>query len=187
MELDEEEDNAVFDWFYDHMPLQYTKMVNGPSYRFWKLPLAVMANLHRLGNQLLSDQTDPNCSYLFDKKSFYSAKALNLAIPGGPKFEPLYRDAYDEDEDWNEFNDINKIIVRHPVRTEYRIAFPQLYNSRPRRVEQGAYHSPAVAFVANDDPDMPTFNYDPAINPISAYKKDQLVDEEETFLTDEDF
>ena len=32
MDLDEDEDNAVFDWFYDHMPLQYTKMVNGPSY-----------------------------------------------------------------------------------------------------------------------------------------------------------
>ena len=50
MELDEEEDNSVFDWFYDHMPLQYTKMVNGPSYRFWKLPLNVLANLHRLAN-----------------------------------------------------------------------------------------------------------------------------------------
>lgn len=24
MELDEEEDNSIFDWFYDHMPLQYT-------------------------------------------------------------------------------------------------------------------------------------------------------------------
>jgi pre-mRNA-processing factor 8 len=50
MELDEEEDNAVFDWFYDHMPLQHTPMVNGPSYRFWRLPLKVMANLHRLSN-----------------------------------------------------------------------------------------------------------------------------------------
>jgi pre-mRNA-processing factor 8 len=99
-------------------------MVNGPSYRFWKLPLGVMANLHRLAGQLISDQTDPNSKYLFDKKSFYTAKALNMAIPGGPKFEPLYRDVFDEDDDWNEFNDINKIIVRHPVRTEYRIAFP---------------------------------------------------------------
>lgn len=49
---------------------------------------------------------------MFDLKSFYTAKALNMAIPGGPKFEPLYRDLYDEDEDWNEFNDINKIIIR---------------------------------------------------------------------------
>lgn len=113
MELDEEEDNPVFDWFYDHMPLQYTKLVNGPSYRFWRLTLPIMANLHRLSNQLLSDLIDKNYFYLFDKRSFYTAKALNMAIPGGPKFEPLYRDLYDEDEDWNEFNDINKIIVRH--------------------------------------------------------------------------
>ena len=35
------------------------------------------------------------------------------------------------DEDWNEFNDINKIIIRQPVRTEYRIAFPFLYNNLP--------------------------------------------------------
>lgn len=38
------------------------------------------------------------------------------------------------DEDWNEFNDINKIIIRQPIRTEYRIAFPYLYNSLPYKV-----------------------------------------------------
>jgi pre-mRNA-processing factor 8 len=106
-----------------------------------------MANLHRLGNQLLTDLNDPNFKYLFDKQSFYTAKALNMAIPGGPKFEPLYRDAQEDEEDWNEFNDINKIIVRHPIRTEYKIAFPHLYNSRPRKVEIGVYHEPAVAFI----------------------------------------
>jgi len=36
-----------------------------------------------------------------------------MAIPGGPKFEPLYRDMFAEDEDWNEFNDINKVNVDH--------------------------------------------------------------------------
>jgi hypothetical protein len=35
---------------------------------------------------------DKNYFYLFELKSFYTAKALNMAIPGGPKFEPLYRD-----------------------------------------------------------------------------------------------
>jgi pre-mRNA-processing factor 8 len=70
-----------------------------------------MSNLQRLANQLLSDIVDKNYFYLFDMKSFYAAKALNLAIPGGPKFEPLYR-VHDEDDDWNEFNDINKIIIR---------------------------------------------------------------------------
>jgi pre-mRNA-processing factor 8 len=74
-----------------------------------------------------------------------------MAIPGGPKFEPLYRD-FDEDEDWNEFNDINKVVLRHPIRTEYKIAFPHLYNSRPRKVALGPYHEPAIAFIKNDDP-----------------------------------
>jgi len=31
----------------------------------------------------------------------------------------------------------------------------------------------------NDDPEIPTFNFDDTINPISAYRKDKLIDEEE--------
>lgn len=98
-----------------------------------------------------------------------------MAIPGGPKFEPLYRDVYEEDEDWNEFNDINKIIVRHQIRTEYKIAFPHLYNSRPRGVHLGPYHTPAVCFIKNEDPDVPVFNYDSVINPMPAYKNEQIL------------
>ena len=51
-----------------------------------------MAVLYCLGNQLLTDVEDDNYFYLFDMKSFFTAKALNLAILGGPKFEPLVRD-----------------------------------------------------------------------------------------------
>jgi len=84
-----------------------------------KLTLPIMANLHRLGTQLLSDLTDRNYFYLFDKKSFFTAKALNMAIPSGPKFEPMFRDI-EEDDDWNSFNDINKLIIRQQIRTEYK-------------------------------------------------------------------
>ncbi len=35
---------------------------------------------------------DRNYFYLFDVSSFVTAKSLNMAIPGGPKFEPLHRD-----------------------------------------------------------------------------------------------
>jgi pre-mRNA-processing factor 8 len=42
--------------------------------------------------------------------------------------------SFPRDEDWNEFNDINKIIIRQPIRTEYRIAFPYLYNNMPKFV-----------------------------------------------------
>ena len=78
--------------FYDHYPLRWTNFVNGTSYRKWQLPLPIMATLYRLAGQLLSDLTDKNYFYLFEQKSFFTAKALNMCIPGGPKFEPLYRD-----------------------------------------------------------------------------------------------
>lgn len=171
MELDPQDDAAVADWFYDSKPLADSKHVNGPSYKMWRLPVSVMANLHRLGHQLLSDITDRNYYYLFDLRSFYTAKALNVAIPGGPRFEPLFRDVHDvEDEDWNEFNNISKVIIRAPIRTEYRIAFPHVYNSRPRAVRLAPYHHVASAYVRPDDPELPAFYFDPVVNPIPAYR-----------------
>jgi pre-mRNA-processing factor 8 len=170
MQFSDEEDQAVAEWFYDHRPLLYTKWIAGERYRKWRLPVSIMGNLFRLANQLLSDLTDDNFFYLFDLKSFMTAKALNVAIPGGPKFEPLYRDNDRADEDWNEFNDINKIIIRHPIRTEYKIAFPFLYNSRPRKVMVPHYHTVPSAYIKVEDPDVPSFYFDPVINPISAFR-----------------
>ena len=100
LELDEEEDAAIIDWLYDHKPLiDDPEHVNGSSYKTWSLDLPKMAALHRLGKTLLSDFDggDRNYFYLFDRKSFFTAKALNVAIPGGPKFEPLFKDADDYD------------------------------------------------------------------------------------------
>lgn len=37
MELDETEDSAVFDFFYDFKPLEKSNYVNGPSYKNWHL------------------------------------------------------------------------------------------------------------------------------------------------------
>jgi hypothetical protein len=111
-----------------------------------------MSNLYRLAMPIVGNLTsrDANYWHLFNLDHFLTSKALNIAIPGGPKFEPLYRDVLDkEDEDWNEFNDVNKIIVRFPIRTEYRIAFPHVYNSRPRKVRLGGggYHHPQLCYV----------------------------------------
>ncbi|KAG9321789.1 hypothetical protein KVV02_004818 [Mortierella alpina] len=167
MELDMDEDKAIYDWFYDHKPLIDSKHVSGPSYRAWHLDLDQMSNLYRIAKQLMSDLTDKNYFYLFDKPSFFTAKALNVAIPGGPKFEPLYRDVDPADEDWNEFNDINKIIIRQPIRTEYKVAFPYVYNSLPRSVHVGWYHHPTVVHIPAEDPDLPAFYFDPIINPIT--------------------
>jgi len=172
MELDEDEDDAIFDFFYDHQPLKYVKQyVKGPSYRQWQLPIPILANLHRIANQLLSDLVnDKNYFYLFDKKAFFTAKALNMAIPGGPKFEPLFKDLENENEDWNEFNDIHKIIIRNHIRTEYKIAFPYLYNSRPRRVYLETYHYPTNCYIKAEDPDLPAYYFDPILSPLTHYK-----------------
>ena len=168
MELDEIEDGPVFEWFYEHRPLLDTSHVNGPSYKDWNLTLPQMATLYRLSHQLLSDLVDKNYFHMFDLNSFLTAKALNVAIPGGPRFEPLYKDVDPNDEDFGEFNAIDRIIFRAPIRTEYRVAFPFLYNSLPRSVKLSWYSHPQVVYVRAEDPSLPAFYFDPVINPISS-------------------
>ncbi|CAG8337575.1 unnamed protein product [Penicillium salamii] len=168
MELDEEEDAAVYEWLYDHRPLLDTPHVNGPSYKSWNLSLPQMATLHRLSHQILSDVVDQNYYHMFDLNSFFTAKALNVAIPGGPRFEPLYKDIDPNDEDFSEFNAIDRIIFRAPIRTEYRVTFPFLYNTLPRSVKVAWYSHPQVVYVRTEDPNLPAFYFDPVINPISS-------------------
>ena len=168
MELDESEDGPVSEWLYEHRPLFDTPHVNGPSYKEWNLTLPQMATLYRLSHQLLSDLVDKNYFHMFDLKSFLTAKALNVAIPGGPRFEPLYKDVDPNDEDFGEFNAIDRIIFRAPVRTEYRVAFPYLYNSLPRSVQLSWHSYPQVVYVRAEDPSLPAFYFDPIINPISS-------------------
>jgi pre-mRNA-processing factor 8 len=168
MELDENEDGAVIEWFYENRPLLDTPHVNGPSYKEWNLTLPQMATLYRLSHQLLSDIVDKNYFHMFDLNSFLTAKALNVAIPGGPRFEPLYKDVDPNDEDFGEFNAIDRIIFRAPIRTEYRVAFPFLYNSLPRSVKLSWYSYPQVVYVRAEDPSLPAFYFDPVINPISS-------------------
>ncbi|KAF2716463.1 putative pre-mRNA splicing factor [Polychaeton citri CBS 116435] len=173
MELDEEEDAPVYEWLYDHRPLSDAGpgnggQVNGESYKEWHLTLPQMATLHRLSDPLLSDISDQNYFHLFDLPGFATAKALNVAIPGGPRFEPLYKDIDPNDEDFGEFNAIDRIIFRAPIRTEYRVAFPYLYNSLPRSVRIGVYSYPQTVYVKTEDPSLPAFYFDPVINPISS-------------------
>jgi len=168
MELDEVEDSSIYEWFYEHRPLLDTPHVNGPSYKEWNLTLPQMATLYRLSRPLLSDLVDKNYFHMFDLNSFLTAKALNVAMPGGPRFEPLYKDVDPNDEDFGEFNAIDRIIFRAPIRTEYRVSFPFLYNSLPRSVQLSWYSYPQVVYVRAEDPSLPAFYFDPVINPISS-------------------
>ncbi|KAF7795524.1 hypothetical protein EIP86_006686 [Pleurotus ostreatoroseus] len=59
-------------------------------------------------------------------KKFFAAEASDIAIPEGPRFEPIHRDMDSFDKDRNEFNDMNKAIICQQVHTEYEAAFPHL-------------------------------------------------------------
>ena len=104
-----------------------------------------MVNLNKLAGSLCpnADIRDTNYWYwyLSVESNFRTSEALNVAIAGGPKFEP-FSPANDGDAnngDWNEFDDVH--IIRQLIGTEYRIVFPHLYNSRPRKVVIVAYIS----------------------------------------------
>lgn len=167
LELDPAEDEAVIDWLYDDKPLiDDPEFVNGESYRKWSLKVDMLSNLQRLSIPLINDeQIDSNYYYLFDKESLFTAKALNIALPGGPKFEPLYRDT-ELDDDFNEFNALDRIIFRNPIRSEYKVAFPYLYNSLTRSIALPNYHSPPILFTRSTDPELPLFYFNPDYNQI---------------------
>jgi pre-mRNA-processing factor 8 len=46
---------------------------------------------------------------MFNTDNFQTAMALNVAIPRGPRFEPLYKDINPNGEEFSEFNAIERI------------------------------------------------------------------------------
>ena len=60
-----------------------------------------------------------------------------------------------------------------PVRLLLQVAFPYLYNNRPRKVRLSVYHHPMVMYIKTEDPDLPAFYYDPLIHPIAFYKSER--------------
>lgn len=64
LELDEEEDSAVYNWFYDdYNQLRTKRLVNGKK---WQFSYPTRVTLHRLAGQQLSDLVDRNYFYLFN-------------------------------------------------------------------------------------------------------------------------
>jgi pre-mRNA-processing factor 8 len=47
IELDEEEDSVITEWFYEHKGLIETDFINGTTMKKYKFPLPVMATLYR--------------------------------------------------------------------------------------------------------------------------------------------
>lgn len=188
LDRDEHAHLSILDWLYDAKPGS-DLFANGDSYRSWNLSVPVMANLYHLSQPLLPHVTDANYYFLFDKNTFFTAKSLNVVVPGGPRFEPMYKDKINnkELEDFTEFNSIDRIIFRTPQKTEYKVAYPYLFCSYVKNVSVCWYHEALNNFVA--DPDSLTteeprsaFSFSPEYNPITPHRfstekaEDALVD-----------
>ncbi|EPY39064.1 pre-mRNA-processing factor 8 [Angomonas deanei] len=180
-DLDMEENAAIADWFYDPFPrlvapnqIQGNRRPNG-----YYFSLEVLEALFRQAAPILPALDDKNYFYLWDLQSFYAAKAMHLAIPRAPRFEPPpSMERHDDDEDWTEFNDLRRIIhrddpckPRFTMPTERQIAFPFLYSNTVESVPLAPYHYPLSSRVENDDPELPCFHFHPTFNHFKRVKK----------------
>lgn len=194
IQLDPEEnpDLSVLEWLYDEKPgVSVSDSINGESYKAWSFSLPVMANLYKLAQPLLPHVTDPNYFFLFDKNTFFTAKSLNVVVPGGPRFEPLHKDKINnkELEDFTEFNAIDRIIFRVPMKTEYKVAYPHLFSSFIKDVSVPWFHEPLNNFVPDREAldtktHKPAFAFSPEYNPIVPHRSS--VQKEEEALLDFD-
>lgn len=183
LDPDEHPELSILEWLYDEkigirgVSDEPGASVNGESYRSWNFNLPTMANLYQISQPLLPHVSDSNYYFLYDKNTFFTAKSLNVVVPGGPKFEPLYKDKINnkELEDFTEFNSIDRIIFRNPVKTEYKVAYPYLFCSFVKNVNVPWFHEPINNFVSdpealNTTEQKSAFVFDPEYNPILPHK-----------------
>lgn len=171
MKIDLGKFKTIEDWFYDDKPfIDDLNVVNGESYKTWSLDLHKRTELYKLAQPLLTGLNDSNYFYLFNREDFFTSKALNVALPGGPRFEPLFKDRINnpELEDFTEFNSIDRIIFRCPIKAEYKIAFPFLYNSFVKKVVASKYHEPINCYTKTNN--LECFSFDSSFHPIVPHK-----------------
>lgn len=173
-----ENDEELQDWFYDQKPLvEDSDIVNGESYKCWNLDLPTMDKLYQISKPILSQQEGSK----FDKRALFTAKSLNVALPGGPKFEPLFKDKINnpEFEDFTEFNSIDRIIFRTPVRTEYKVDYPYLYNSFVKNVSLVPLNKTLSTTTHQSEKGLSSFTFNTKFNPIVPKKKRKSTRSEE--------
>ncbi|KAI5962637.1 PRP8 [Candida pseudojiufengensis] len=171
-EIDEMGD--LKEWIYDDKPLvDDNDVVNGESYRTWNLDADTMHKLYEISQPLLTNTDHP-----YKSEELFTAKSLNVALPGGPKFEPLHQEGVinSEAEDLTEFNSYDRIIIRSAIKTEYKVDYPYLYNSFVKGV--------SLAPITNDllcdeklDSSLPTFTFNSKFNSITSRKQNKQPEE----------
>ncbi|CAI5756086.1 unnamed protein product [Candida verbasci] len=160
-------DSILNDWFYEQKPLvDDEEVINGSSYRSWSLNLQTMNQLYTISRPLMEGTNEK-----FEEKALFTAKSLNLALPGGPKFEVLHKESIynPELDDFTEFNAIDRIIFRNPIQTIQKVELPYLYNSFVKQIYLVPYfneiNNSKCSLISNDS-SLPLFTFNTKFNPI---------------------
>lgn len=136
------------------------------SYRRWKLPPPVMANLHtaRRGSCCPTWWTP---LLLPLRPQLLHHRRVNMAIPGGQSSSHCTATPT-RDEDWNGAQRHQQ--AHHPHAHPHRVqgGFPYLYNKSAARGTTQRLPPPHGHVHQGEDPDLPAFYYDPSSTPSPA-------------------
>lgn len=81
-----------------------------------------------------------------------------------------------------ECNDIDKVIIRQQIRTEYKVAVPHLYMSVPCSDHISTYHEPKNVYIRTEYPELPAFYFDPLVTRLYVPKIAPLVTHDDIFF-----
>ena len=121
--------------------------------------------LKHFSSVLLSSIINKNYYYLFDFESFFLSKSLNLTITGGPKFDINKKNIFKNFENNNGkvLNMFDFPLFDYPIRTEYKIAYPYLYNSDIKNLNDCPYMYDNCVYIKTIDKNIQGFFKDPCL------------------------
>jgi len=136
--------------------------------------------LKHFASILLSNVINKNYYYLFDFESFFLSKSLNLTITGGPKFDINKKNIFKNFENISEkiLSVFDFPLFDYPIRTEYKIAYPYLYNSDVKKLNDYPYMYDNCVYTRSIDNDIQGFFKDPCLFKIKMLSKKYLNNED---------
>mmetsp|Transcript_19339 Transcript_19339/g.27230 ORF Transcript_19339/g.27230 Transcript_19339/m.27230 type:complete len:2264 (-) Transcript_19339:163-6954(-) len=128
--------------------------------------LSTLSILRELSQEIITEIVDINYYFLFNLESFLIAKSLNLIVPGGPSFEPSNLEFYDSGSQERKLDSINNSMLSYPIRVEYKLDYPYLYNSNVNMVEDKIYLEQLSHIVKIEDTQLPIFLEESILFPV---------------------
>mmetsp|Transcript_44709 Transcript_44709/g.74621 ORF Transcript_44709/g.74621 Transcript_44709/m.74621 type:complete len:2266 (+) Transcript_44709:990-7787(+) len=142
-------------WLYSPLDKLLNKIkTKDKSYYF---NLSTLSILRELSQEIITEIVDINYYFLFNLESFLIAKSLNLIVPGGPSFEPISTEFTKDDILEKASYTVHSSMVSYPIRVEYKLDYPYLYNSNVNLIDDKIYLDQLSHIVKIEDIQLPIF------------------------------